>query len=126
MHILSMIDIVRSNVAGGRVADPTPHLLLLKTRPRMPWLVRPPKVMLLSPSPRGPLRQPLSPFVIQSHHPKKRQRNIARGTTDPDPVLPALVLVAPVLVAPVLAPVLQAIFYKLQCIASGTVYSAMV
>ena len=74
LHILSMIDIVRSNVAGGRVADPTPHLLLLKTRPRMPWLVGPPKVMLLSPSPRGPLRQPLPPFVIQSHHPKKRQR----------------------------------------------------
>ena len=45
-------------------------------------------------------------------------------------VLLALVLIAPVLlalvlVAPVLAPVLQAIFYKHQCIASGTVYSAI-
>ena len=37
------------------------------------------------------------------------------------PVLLALVLPALVLVAPVLAPVLQAICYKHQCIASGTV-----
>ena len=37
------------------------------------------------------------------------------------PVLLALVLSALVLVAPVLAPVLQAICYKHQCIASGTV-----
>ena len=37
------------------------------------------------------------------------------------PLLLALVLPALVLVAPVLAPVLQAICYKHQCIASGTV-----
>ena len=37
------------------------------------------------------------------------------------PVLLALVLPALVLVAPLLAPVLQAICYEHQCIASGTV-----
>ena len=37
------------------------------------------------------------------------------------PVLLALVLPALVLVAPVVAPVLQAMCYKHQCLASGTV-----